>query len=359
MNRTRPRAPRRSLACAAALLAALAALNPPALAETYWVDGYELEVGLSPARAAFVPGEPVTLDLKFENRSATDLELMLSGEREGEGWPDDFEVLVTGPDGGRLPRPDAEDGGSQTSPTNMFVRAVRNELMGTISVSEVFDLSGWAKIEKPGHYSVTFRRGLRVGPYGRRYRLFPGTTKPATELSLKAEFEVVEGGKDGLGKLIEKLGASALACDQSVSVSSTSRLGALKDARAVKYLVAAMQKCKNPSIKYQALGALSKHETDEAFEGLRLAASDADEDFRTVAAQQLAQSKHPKARRLLLSLRADPYYGVRLMVLNTLEAWDTAEARKLIWEMTNDEHPQIKEEALRFLQERAGHPPSR
>lgn len=336
----------------------LAALLPaPARAETYWVDGYQLEINLTPERAAFVLGEPVTIHLKFENHTGIDLELMLSAEQEGDGWPDDFEITVVGPDGKSLARPRDEEGGRQNSSTNMFVRTVREELMGTLNVSALFRLSGWANIEQPGHYAVTLRRGLRVGPYGRRYRIFPGTTKPATELRLKAEFEVIEGGPDGLGKLIEELSASVLACNSDTSVSSTTRLGALKDARAVRHVVAAMQKCRNPSIRYQALGSLSKHETDAALEGLRLAAADADEDFRTATAQMLAQSKHPKARALLVSLRKDSYYGVRLMVLNALESWDTASARKLIWEMSNDEHPKVKEEALRFLQERATHPP--
>lgn len=360
MSRTRPHTRRHLLACAAALMAAALALpGRPARAETFWADGYELEVTLAPTRAAFVLGEPVTLALKFENRSGSDVELLLSGEREGDGWPDDFEITVVGPDGGRLPRPDAGEDGLHGSHTNMFLRAARGGYMATLSTSALFPLTDWAKIEKPGRYAVTFRRGLRAGPYGRRYRLFPGTTKPAVELRLTAEFEVVGGGAEGLGKLVEELGASVLACDPHESVAATTRLGALKDGRAVRHLVGAVQKCKNPSIRYQALGALSKYETDEAFEGLRLAASDADEDFRTVVAQSLAQSKHPKARALLLTLRKDPYYGVRLMVLNALESWDTAGARRLIWEMTGDEHPKIREEALRFLQERAGHPPRR
>ena len=146
MKRTDQHALRRALACAVALSAALAASDRPARAETFWVDGYELEVTLAPARAAFVLGEPVTLDLKFENRSATDLELMLSAEREGDGWPDDFEMTVVGPDGGRLPRPGGEEGARRNSYTNMFVRAVRHELMATLSASAVFKLSGWAEI---------------------------------------------------------------------------------------------------------------------------------------------------------------------------------------------------------------------
>jgi hypothetical protein len=353
MNRTNQR--RAARLCAAALLFALAAL--PARAETYWVDGYELEVSLRPVRSAFVLGETVALNLDFENRAAVDLELLLSGEQERAGWPDDFEVTVTGPDGRRLPRPDDAKGGHQNSYTNSFVRAVRPGPHTTVRMSIVITLDGWAKVEQPGVYSVTLRRGLRVGPYGRRYRLFPGTTKPAVELRLTAGFTVAEGGEERTGKLVEELGARMLECTPGSSVEAATRLASLKDGRAVKYMSEALGKCKNPSIRYTALRAFAELDTDAAFEGLRAAAADPDADFRTAAATLVAKSKHKGAPPLLLSLRKDPYYGVRFVVLSALEALDTTRARKLIWEMTHDEHPLVREEALRFLQERSAHPP--
>lgn len=350
--------------CAAALLVTLAALAaaPRARAQsaqTYWVDGYELEVTLRPMRAAYVLGEPVTLQLGFENRADTDLELLLSGEQKGEGWPDDFEVTVTGPDGQRLPREDGGESGHQNSYTNSFVRAARPGAHETVRMGVLLTLEGWAKVERPGVYGVTLRRGLRVGPYGRRYRLFPGTTKPAVELRLKAEFTVTEGGEERTGRLVEELGARMLECNPGSSVEAATRLADLKDGRALKYMTEAVAKCKNPSIRYTALGAFGKLDTDAAFEGLRAAAADADADFRTTAATIIAKSKHKGARALLLSLRKDPYYGVRFVVLGALEAWDTPRARRLIWEMTSDEHPLVREEALRFLQERSAHPPRR
>lgn len=355
--RTRTPGPR-----AAALLAALAALllaPAAARAETYWVDGYELEVTLGPARSSYVLGEPVTLELTFVNRADIDLELLLSGERTGSGWPDDFELTVVGPDGRRLPRPapGERDGGHPY--TNSFVRAVRTGVGATVRMSILLGLEGWAEVERPGVYSVTLRRGLRVGPYGRRYRLFPGTTRPAAELRLSAEFSVTEGGAEVTGRLIEEHGALLLACNDNSSVDAAARLADLKDERALKYMTEAIRTCRNPSIRYTALGAFGRLDTEAAFEGLRAAAADADEDFRTVAATMVAKSRHRGARRLLLSLRKDPYYGVRVVVLSALESWDTAQARRLIWEMTNDEHPKVREEALRFLQERAGHPPRR
>jgi hypothetical protein len=362
MNGTSPSRIARARLSAAALLLALCSLPAPARAETYWVDGYELEVTLRPTRAAYVLGEPVALALNFENRADIDLELLLSGEQKGEGWPDDFDVTVEGPDGRRLPR-DGDggggEGGPQNSYTNSFVRAVRPGPHATVRMGVILDLEGWATIERPGVYSVTVRRGLRVGPYGRRYRLFPGTTKPAVELRLRTEFTVTEGGEERTGQLVEEMGARMLECNPNSSVEAATRLAELKDGRALKYMAEAIAKCKNPSIRYTALGAFAKLDTDAAFEGLRAAASDADADFRTTAATFIAKSRHKGARALLLSLRKDPYYGVRFVVLGALEAWGTERARKLIWEMTSDEHPLVRNEALRFLQERPAPPPRR
>ena len=353
LTRRRPRS-----AAPALLLLTLAALSAPsARAETYFVDGYELEVTLGPTRASYVLGEPVAVALQFVNRADIDLELFLSGEKLGAGWPDDFEIAVTGPGGERLPRPAAEEREHRHAYTNSFVRAVRPGIGASVNMSIMLRLDDWAKIERPGVYAVAVRRGLRVGPYGGRYRLFPGTTKAAVELRLSTEFTVTEGGAEITGKLIEEQAAIMLACNQHSSVGAASRLAELKDERALKHMTEALRTCNNPSVRYTALGAFGRLDTDAAFEGLRAAAADRDEDFRTVAATLVAKSKHREARRLLLSLRKDPYYGVRVVVLSALEAWDTAQARRLIQEMTNDEHPQVRDEALRFLQERAGHPP--
>lgn len=342
------------------LLAALAALAAPtpARAEVYWLDGYEVEVGLRPVRASFVVGEPVDVSIDFENRSDTDLELLLSGER-GPGWPDDFEVVVTGPGGETLPRPGPEEGGREAAYMNSYADAARNHSVASLHMSIIVSLARWAKVEKPGRYTVTLRRGVRAGPRGPRYKLFPGTTKPAVELRLKTELEVVGGDGDPLGKLIEELGASLLACDTAASSSAVTRLAAMQDARVVRHMAGAVAKCRDPGVRYEALGALARHETDEALAALRLAAADADEDFRTTAAQALTAVRRPEARALLTSLRKDPYYGVRMVVLIWLEGLDTAEARRRVWEMTNDRHPAVRAEALRFMQERSGHPPRR
>ena len=334
---------------ALATLASLLLMHADARAqtpETYWLDGYEVEVKLTTERESFFVGEPVMLFLIFEGRSDTDLELLLSGEKGGAGWPDDFEVTITGPDGKQLARP--EDARAETSYTNTFMRG------STFAKPEMrigVSLKSWANLETPGLYTVTVKRGVRAGPYnGRRYRIFPGTTRPAVEVRAETQVRIVRRGDDDLGGLVEELSQKALVCDQSDSVNATLRLAALEDERAVKQLAALMSKCKNASIKYTALAGLSKFRTDEAFEALRAAASDPDEDFRTVVVNELGRNKHPKAYALVVSMRHDSYYGVRLMVLHALESKNTETSRRLAWEMTNDEHPMVRNEALQFFQ---------
>ena len=333
-------------------VASLAAMLTPARAraEVYWLDGYEVEVTLKPLRESFVLGESIALSLTFENRSETPVELLLSGDG-GRGLPDDFDVRVTGPDGKPVPRPAAGEYG-RDGYSNVPLSVRRDELVAARLVSITVPLENWGRFEKPGVYKVALRRGVIAGPYNGKYRLRPETTKQRAELRLETEFTIVEGGDARTIELVEELSASMLACDQNVSVSATTRLIALNHWRVVKPLAEAVEKCKNPSIRYQALQGISKFNTDAAFEALRAATSDPDEDFRTVATNELASNKHPKAYALLLSLRRDPFYGVRMMVLNALEGKDTEAARRRIWEMTNDEHPMVRREALRFLQQR-------
>lgn len=347
----RPSLNRHTLAALVALATFAAMLAPSrARAEEYWLDGYEVEVTLRPERESFLLGEPVTLMLTFRGRSDAALELLLSGDRGGEQWPDDFEVTVTDPDGKTLPRPEGDRGAEIY--TNVAMRASSHS-QPTMNI--VVSLANWAELKKPGVYTVTCRRGVTAGPYnGLRYRIFPGTTRPAVEISVRAQVKIVSGGEEGVGRLVEELGAKTLACDRDPSDSAAAavRLAKMDDERIIGPFAAAVSKCKNASVKYTALGALAKFQTDAAFEALRAAASDADEDFRTVVAQAVARNKHPKAPALLLSMRRDSFYGVRLIVLYAMEAKDTEAARRVIWEMTNDEHPSVRDEALRFLQQR-------
>ncbi|MDT5261050.1 MAG: hypothetical protein QOC61_54 [Acidobacteriota bacterium] len=337
--------------CVAFLLALLA---PPvrARAETYWPDGYEVEINLHASQAVYMIGEPVELWLEIQNHSDTNLEMLLAGKSDGErDWPDDFDVSVVGPDGKAAPRPD-DDEGANDAYTNSFVRAGQSNNL-------LFPLKLWAVCDKPGVYTATYRRGMTAGPYNGHDAVLFDMKKPAVEIRLRAQFEIVAGGDRRIGKLIDELGARMMVNDLSSSMLAATRLAAMDDERVVRYFVEALGKSRNPGIRYTALNVFSKFQSDLALEGLRLGAASADEDFRTAAATAILRSKHPQAGRLLLSMRDDSYYGVRLIVLFKLEtmyvdrklgAAHFERTRRMIWEMTNDPSEKVRDEALRYLQ---------
>jgi len=339
---------------ALATLAALLLMPANARAETYWLDGYEVTVTLIPVRESFMIGERIKLALIFENHSDTDIELLLSSSA-GYGWPDDYDVRVTGPDGKLLPAPEgSEDGGDANSHPNLFVRAGSKSPNGVGSLYLTVPLKGWARPDRPGRYKVVLRRGVVAGPFKGTYGLSRETAKPATEIRLETEFALVSGGETRVGELIEELASKMLECDgnPSGSAAAAKRLAGIEDERAVGPLASAVAKCKNSGVKYPALLGLANFSTDAAFESLRAAAADADGNFRALVAMRVAENKHRGAWALLLSMRNDPYYDVRMAVLNALEHKDTEAARRLILEMTNDENQLVRKEALRFLQQR-------
>lgn len=319
-----------------------------AAAETYWLNGYEVEATLKPERNPFVLDEPIVIGLTFENRTDDDLEILLSAGSGGK-WPDDYDVRVIGPDGKTIPRKNQPE----NMESNFFVRCRRNTniFMSEPSMGINFYLDSWAKIDKPGLYTVILRRGAVAGPFNGNYELSLETEKTWTEIRLETQIRIAEGGEERVGKLIEELSARMFGGDQ-FAVEAAQRLASLDDERIIKPFREAFDKSKNAAIRAAAVRVFAKFQTEEAFEGLRRAAADPNEDFRTLAATELWHDKYPKAAALLLSMRHDPYYGVRLVVLDAMEAKDTEGARRIIWEMTNDEHQMVRSEALRFLQER-------
>ncbi len=335
-------------------LALLAATPAAATPETYFLDGYEVKVTLRPWRESFVVGEQVMVSLDFENRADIALELLLSGE-SGPGWPDDFEVRVTGPDGSPVPRP--EGARREEGYVNSYVNGRRSGGRTTPGVGIGIHLDAWAKFEKPGVYTVALRRGVKAGPFDGTYRIWAETNKPVVELRAETQVKIVAPGADPVGALIEEQSRRLLGGDPRAPVDAAIRLSELDDERIVPHFVEALRKCRNTNVREAAVKAFGKFDSDAAFEGLKLAAADPSDDLRTLAAQALAKSKHPKAAARLLEMREDAHFGVRLIVLHSLTRKTTEEARRLVWEMSNDEHPLVRETALRYLQQRGGRQP--
>src|SRR5262249_45527357 len=83
--------------------------------------------------------------------------------------------------------------------------------------------------------------------------------------------------------------------------------------------------------------------------GDRSTAISSAESIRSAAADALAESKHPKAILLLLSMRKDSYWPVRLRVVQTLGVLGTPEAITILQEMSKDKNKDVSREANRYL----------
>src|SRR5262245_37479225 len=73
------------------------------------------------------------------------------------------------------------------------------------------------------------------------------------------------------------------------------------------------------------------------------------ETIRSAAANALAESKHPEAIPLLLSMRNDSYASIRLKVVQTLGVLRTPEAITILQEMSKDENEDVSREANKYL----------
>lgn len=92
------------------------------------------------------------------------------------------------------------------------------------------------------------------------------------------------------------------------------------------------------------------YKTDAALAGLKHCRKDSDTNVRQSCAQALSASPHPKAWRVLLSMKADALQGVRLTVLHALARRPCAQTAQLIRQMTNDPSKVVRDEAKRYLE---------
>jgi hypothetical protein len=170
-----------------------------------------------------------------------------------------------------------------------------------------------------------------------------------------------------LGKRIDQLGSRMLAPDSRVS----RELSLIDDPRVIPWYVKAMH-TDSYDLKFAALDRLSRFEGDEAFRGLKkgmstqgadigncstpeVAASSAN-NIRHSAANALARSPHPEAKRLLMSMASDPYSGVKISVLHSLGKMDTQESLELLKKMSRDSSESVRNEAVRYLKLRGVEP---
>jgi len=319
-----------------------------AYGQTYSVNGALIEVSLLPDKPVIMLGEPIHLSFIVRNLSETDLKFGEGGDyRNRLGRPERYDVRAVRSDGKPVSKPEIlfSMGGLLSAVKVPAGRAATRYLF----------LPHWAPFEETGIYTITCKRTLGFG----------GISVP---VETSVQIEVVESNHEKMGEIIGKLGAEMLGEDKEKARLASESLDYINDERVVPYLVKAVDPG-DYSLTRSSLRSLSKYNTNSAIEGIKKgmrvsheemreagnesAAISLAEEIRSLAADVLAESKHPEAIPLLLSMRKDSYGPIRLKVVQTLgvllSVLKTPEAITILQEMSKDENEEVSREANRYL----------
>jgi hypothetical protein len=348
-----PNATFRIVSLPALALATLFLFYAPTYGQTYSVNGALIEVSLKPDKPVIMLGEPIRLSFIVRNLSKTDLKFSEGGDNRNRlGRPESYDVRAV-----------RSDGKPVSKPENLFnmggLVVVVKAPAGGAATRDLF-LPHWAPFEATGIYTITCKKTLGfVGSDG-----FPGSGGISVPVETSVQIEVVESNHEKMGEIIKKLGAELLGVDKEKASLASQSIDYINDERVVPYLVKAVEPG-DYSMTLSSLGSLSKYNTDSAIEGIKKGIRVSPEEIReagnmptaismagtirSVAANALAKSKHPEAIPLLLSMREDSYWPVRLTVVHTLGVLRTPEAIAILQVMSKDENEKVSREANRYL----------
>jgi hypothetical protein len=330
--------------------AAPAPVEPAAPPARYDVLGATLEVELVVDRPSIMVSEPIYVRALVHNRSDTPVVMQASWMgRNGLGRPENYTITAIDSGGGAVPSPEA---GPQMGGQSWEAELTRDKGFET----KLF-LPSWAPFTAAGTYELVFETTLPV-------RAADGTDFTQLPVSARAALTVIADDEAKLGAVIEAAAARASARDGDHEDLRV--LGTIRDPRVIPHLAALMASDQYTK-RFQSAVVLGTWNDDRALAALKGAmntqAADFDpagytteelraqsaEQLRLVVAQALSESPHPGAQALLLTMNADPYYGVRLTVVHELSTMDPARARPLLQAFTKDAHATVAGEAKRYL----------
>lgn len=307
-------------------------------------DGHAFEVTLKPDKETIMLNEPIYVSFHFQSLASRDLCVGIGGDyRNSLGRPSRFTVSVVRDDGKPVPQPDAGPG------LGGFVGC------GVIPAGKTYDirlfLPHWATFEDVGAYTIKVERHLGVQAYSADS---PITTFKA---NVSARIEVVQDNGDQMGALINSLGTAMLENDNDKGNESASRLGYLRrDQRTLPYFASALEKFGSASewsnehrIAETATRVLSTFDDDRAIDALEKAMTSSVEDTRLGIADAFSASKHHRALDLLLTMKEDTYWFVRLRVAQRLANVYSKKSISILSAMLKDENGDVREAARESL----------
>lgn len=327
-------------------LFALAAAGPPAAAQTaVTAEGHQLEIVLRPDKGTVMLSEPAFLSFEIRNHSAQELCVLEGGDyRNRLGRPESFTVTVTGDGGKPVPQPEVK--------FNMGGLLGCAMIPANGSHTRKLFLPHWATFEAAGSYTVNVKKTLAVENNSTQ-------SKSSVEADVSAKIEVVADDEDKLGAVIDSLGGTMLDADHKESERSAQALAAIDDRRVIRYFARALKKFDKSGVgtggysqTVRAASALSRFNDDAAVAALEAVMGSRNEETRLAVASAFEGSEHPKAPELLLKMRKDSYWFVRLRVAQGAGKMQSEESLALLRGMLKDEHEQVRNAARDGLKKR-------
>jgi HEAT repeats len=307
-----------------------------------------IQIRLKPDKKSIMLGEALFVTFEVTNVSGEKLCLGVGGDyRNKYGRPDSFSVSVKTDEGAELPRLEAVSFGG-------FVSCAPIEVGATYTV-RLF-LPHWATIERTGSYRVNVKRTMTFKSY-----VPSGSTtlKYSMLADVDAEFIVVPAEHNKIGELIGSLGSIMLDISDPRAVESARVLASIHDERVISYFAEALRKFRDSdddfghlnhaNICYNSIAALAKYDDDRAIDALQAAMKSPNESIRLAVAEAFADSPHRSGLKLLLRMKSDSYWFVRLRVAQRLETVNTQESRVVLQKLLKDEKEEVRKAATESL----------
>jgi hypothetical protein len=309
--------------------------------DKFIIAGHAVTATLTADSTKVIVGEPVLLEVRVANETADAMYIVSSPD--GNGAPDGYTVKVTGPGGAVAAIPSGPLAGNGA--TGATTLAARGTYVSRLLLSE------WAKIEKPGRYTISVDKTLRLG-VGRGDGWATRSTKHPTHLRIT--IEVKPSTPAQLGVVIDRIGAKMLAATEDAGGSLAEALASINDVRVVPYFVKALA-LSDWSRQFGAIRALAAYNTPESLAALQRALS-IPGGGRIAAAQSIAAHKTAAGMKILWPLRTDKDESLRLEVVHALAQLNPPDVTAKLTEMSRDPSAMVSGEAKRYLAEGAKQP---
>ena len=195
------------------------------------------------------------------------------------------------------------------------------------------------------------------------FSAYDGDNKKGPKYSMladvNAEFVVVPSEQNRMGGVITSLGSIMLDSSDPRAADSARALAFIEDKRVISFFADALRRFGHVefadgnfdeyNIASLSIAALGTYDDDRAIEALQAAMKSRSDDTREKVASAFVDSPHRSAIKLLLKMRSDNYWFVRLRVAQGLAKVKTKESRAVLHKLLKDEHEEVRKAAQESL----------